>query len=435
MSVKIIGVEKDSVAEYYGFEPGDSIVSINNNEIMDVLDYRFFQNNEVLNITVLDKKGETVFVTVEKEEYEDLGLIFKSYLMDEKRSCKNKCIFCFIDQMPKGMRKSLYFKDDDSRLSFLFGNYITLTNITEHEIERIKRLHISPINISIHTTNPDLRVKMMKNPHAGEALNVMYRLNEAGIKLNGQLVLCPGFNDGAELKRTLNDLLGLENMQSVSAVPVGITKYRAGLEPLEPFTKEGAERVIDTVEEYGELSLKKYGKRRFFASDEFYLTAKREIPPTAFYEDFPQIENGVGMWASLRDEAAAFLEEIKPFKSKKRIVSVATGIAAAGLIREISDKCEKKCPTLKVNVFGIKNNFFGELITVAGLVTATDIINQLKDNDLGEELLIPSAMLRSEGDLFLDDISVEELSRSLGVNVKVTDSCGTDLVNALLKRE
>ena len=435
MSVKITGVEKDSVAEDYGFEPGDSIVAIDGNDIMDVLDYRFYQNNDTLDITVLTKSGETVTVTVEKEEYEDLGLQFETYLMDKKRSCKNKCIFCFIDQMPKGLRESLYFKDDDSRLSFLFGNYITLTNITEHEIERIIRLHISPINISVHTTNPELRVKMMKNRFAGDALKIMYRLNDAGIKLNGQLVLCPGYNDGEELEKSLKDLCELENMQSVSAVPVGITKYREGLEHVDPFDKQSAARVIDTIEKYGEICLKKYGQRRVYASDEFYITAGRKIPPVEFYEDFPQIENGVGMWSMMRDSALKRLDEIKEFEIKDRKVSIVTGMASLKLIDELSKKCEEKCHGLNVKVFGIKNIFFGERITVAGLITATDIIDQLKGKDLGSELLIPSAMLRSERDLFLDDISISELSKALGVKVSVSECNGIDFVNALLQKE
>lgn len=435
MSVKITGVQKNSVAEEYGFEAGDSIVAIDGNEIMDVLDYRFYQNSDTLNITVLAKNGETVTVTVQKEEYEDLGLEFSTYLMDEKRSCRNKCIFCFIDQMPKGLRESLYFKDDDSRLSFLFGNYITLTNISEHEIERIIRLHISPINISVHTTNPELRCKMMKNRFAGEALGVMYRLNDAGIKLNGQLVLCPGFNDGEELERTLKDLCELENMQSVSAVPVGITKYREGLQKVEPFTKEGAAGVIKTINKYGEYCLKKYGQRRIYASDEFYLTAGEEIPPCEFYEDFPQIENGVGMWSIVRQSAADALAEINPRKTQKRKISVVTGTASYKLIRDIADKCEQKYDGLKIDVHGIINHFFGESITVAGLITATDIIDQLKGKDLGDELLIPSAMLRSERDLFLDDISVDSLSETLGVKITVTECDGKSLINALLQKE
>lgn len=422
MSVVIEGVCRGSVAEDYGFEAGDTLFAIDGHEIMDVLDYRFYQSNSELTVTVIDKNGETVEVDIEKEEYEDLGLTFNTYLMDKKRSCANRCIFCFIDQLPKGLRESLYFKDDDSRLSFLFGNYITLTNITEHEVERIIGMHISPVNVSVHTTDPELRVKMMRNKNAGEALKVLYRLDEAGIKLNSQLVLCPGYNDKDALEKTLGDLLKLKNMECIAAVPVGLTKFREGLTELEPFGKESASAVIDIIDKYGDISLQKYGQRRIYASDEFYLLAERKIPDAEFYGDFLQLENGVGLWALFKEQVNDALKE-QDNNSRSRKISVATGKAAYPLISEAARKCAEKSKGLECNVYMIENRFFGERITVAGLVTATDIIGQLSGKDLGEELIIPSSMLRSEGDMFLDEITVKELEDRLGTKVTV---CGCD---------
>ena len=357
--------------------------------------------------------------------------MFDTYLMDQKHSCKNKCIFCFIDQLPKGLRESLYFKDDDSRLSFLFGNYITLTNITEHEIERIIKMHISPINISVHTTNPELRVKMMTNKNAGKALDVIKRFNDAGIKMNSQLVLCPGYNDGAELERTLNDLLNLENMECIAAVPVGLTKYRDGLAKLEPFNKENASSVLDIIDKYAQKSLEKYASRRIYGSDEFYLLAEREIPSAEFYGVFFQRENGVVLWAFRKSEAYSAIKEVGE-KSVDRHISIATGVSAYPLIRDIADKCEQKCKGLKCDVYAIKNNFFGEKITVSGLITATDIYEQLKDTDLGETLYIPSSMLRDGGDMFLDSITLDELSDKLNVKIKPIDNEGYLLVDAII---
>ncbi len=431
MSVIIGDVEKGSCAYKAKIKPGDTLVSLNGNLIMDVLDYRFYQNNEKVTIEIINSKGKTKKIKIKKGEYDELGLIFDTYLMDQKHSCKNKCIFCFIDQLPKGLRKSLYFKDDDSRLSFLFGNYITLTNITEHEIERIIKMHISPINISVHTTNPELRVKMMTNKNAGNALQVIKRFNEAGIKMNSQLVLCPGFNDGAELERTLNDLLKLENMECVAAVPVGLTKYREGLAKLEPFNKVTAGNVLDIIDKYAAIALEKYGNRRIYGSDEFYLLAGREIPPASFYGDFLQLESGVGLWALLKSEAESALSETDT-KTAVRKISIATGVSAYPLIREIADGCEKKCIGLKCNVYPIKNNFFGDKITVSGLITATDIYDQLKNADLGETLLIPSSMLRAEGDMFLDSITLEELSDKLNIKIQPVNNDGYLLVDTII---
>lgn len=430
MSVIIRAVDKKSPAAKAGIKSGDTLVSLNGNIIMDVLDYRFYQNNEKIVAEIINAKGKVKKVKIKKGEYDEIGLIFDTYLMDDKRSCKNKCIFCFIDQLPKGLRESLYFKDDDSRLSFLFGNYITLTNITEHEIERIINMHISPINISVHTTNPELRVKMMTNKNAGKVLDVMRRFNDAGIKMNSQLVLCPGYNDGDELRSSLNDLLNLENMECIAAVPVGLTKYREGLASLEPFNKETASQVLDIIDEYAEKSVKKYGDRRIYGSDEFYLLSGRKIPDAEFYGDFLQLENGVGLWSLLKSEAIDAISDIDNISSSRH-VSIATGVAAYPLLREIADMCEQRCTGLKCDVFAIKNDFFGEKITVAGLITATDIYNQLKNENLGDTLFIPSSMLRAEGDMFLDSITVNELSDKLGVNIVPINNDGYALVNAI----
>lgn len=433
MSVIIKGVQDGSVAAGSKIAPGDKLLSLNGNEIMDVLDYRFYQNNENVIALVEDKNGNVQKYRFKKDEYDELGLLFETYLMDKQHSCKNKCIFCFIDQLPKGLRESLYFKDDDSRLSFLFGNYITLTNITEHEIERIIKMHISPINISVHTTNPELRVKMMKNKNAGKVLQIINRFNEAGIAMNSQLVLCPGYNDGAELEKTLDDLTSLENMKCIAAVPVGLTKYREGLCEITPFDKHSAGRALDIIDKYGDRCVETYGERRVYASDEFYLLSGRKMPDASYYGDFLQLENGVGLWALLKSEAENALDEIGCCTVNRKI-SLATGVAAYGLIRYICDLCEQKSPGLTCNVYAIKNDFFGERITVSGLVTATDIIKQLKDKDLGEELLIPAAMLRKQRDMFLDSITVDELSEALGVPVNYTENDGYDLIDGILNR-
>ena len=435
MSVIIKSVDSKSPAEKAGLKAGDTLISINKNDIMDVLDYRFYQNNAKLKIEYIDDKGKIKHKRIKKQDYEELGLNFETYLMDKQHSCLNKCVFCFIDQLPKGMRDSLYFKDDDSRLSFLFGNYITLTNITEHEIERIIKMHISPINISVHTTNPELRVKMMKNKDAGKVLSVIKRFNDSGIKINCQLVLCPGYNDGEELKRTLSDLTELQNAECIAAVPVGLTKYRDGLADLDPFNPITAAETIDIIDRYGEECIKKYGSRRIYASDEFYLLAKRQMPDADYYGEFLQLENGVGLWALLLKEATDAIAEEEYKLEQKRKISVVTGVAAYHLITEIVDKCKQKWDNLECKVYKIKNNFFGEKITVAGLVTATDIKEQLKGENLGEELLIPAVMLRKEGDMFLDSITLNELSRDLGVKITPVDNDGYSLIDALLGKE
>ncbi len=434
MSVIIKSVEENSPSKRAKITAGGNLLSLNGNEILDVLDYRFYQNEKRLKLKI-EYAGKVKTFRIKKEEYEDLGLCFETYLMDSQRSCKNKCIFCFIDQMPKGMRESLYFKDDDSRLSFLFGNYITLTNITQHEVDRILKLHISPINVSVHTTNPKLRCEMMNNRFAGDSLSVLYQLANAGITVNCQLVLCPGYNDGEELVRSLTDLTALGNVRCIAAVPVGLTGHREGLTHLEPFNKKTASDVLDIMDKFGEECLEKYGKRKVFAADEFYLLAEREIPKADFYEDFLQLENGVGMWALLWDEVnKAFADANEDDLKLSRKITSVTGEAAYPLIKNIFDISEEKWHNLKCNVVKIKNEFFGGKITVTGLVTGGDIIKQLSGLDLGEELLIPSAMLRFEGDKFLDDVTLSELEKSLNVKVRVVENDGYELLSALLGR-
>ncbi len=432
MSVIIKSVEKNSPAYKKGLRAGDTLISIDNNEIMDVLDYRFYQNNPKVSLEFLDSKGKIRTKNIKKKEFEELGLEFETYLMDKKHSCKNKCVFCFIDQLPKGMRESLYFKDDDSRLSFLFGNYITLTNITEHEVERIIKMHISPINISVHTTNPELRVKMMKNKNAGHVLEIMKRFNDAGIKINCQMVLVPGYNDGEELRRTLSDLSALQNAECIAAVPVGLTGHREGLEKIEPFSKENAAKTIEIIDEFGEMCIEKYGERRIYAADEFYILAEKELPDAHYYGDFLQLENGVGLVPLLIDEAEKAIRDTEYALESSRKITLVTGEAAYPFITQIVDKTASKWDNLDCSVRMIKNNFFGGEITVAGLVTATDIKDQLKGLDLGEELLIPSVMLRDGGDMFLDSITVEELSEALNVKITPVDNDGYILIDKIL---
>lgn len=433
MAVLIRSVEEGSPAHKAGIPENSSLISINKNEIFDVLDYRFYQNEKRLKIKV-EANGKIRSYRIKKAEYDELGLVFDTYLMDEQRSCKNKCVFCFIDQLPKGMRDTLYFKDDDSRLSFLFGNYITLTNITEHEIERIIKLHISPINISVHTTNPELRCKMMNNRFAGDALSVLYRLAEAGIAINCQLVLCPDYNDGEELRRTLTDLTSLSTVQSIAAVPVGLTAHREGLAELKPFNKATATAVLDVLNEFSDLTLEKYGKRRVFGSDEFYILSEREIPKISYYEDFLQLENGVGMWSLFLSEAIDAIRNdfVNTVLEKERKITIATGEAAYPLIKNIVDISTKKWHNLYCNVKPIKNEFFGGHITVTGLITGGDLIEQLKCQELGESLLISSSMLRHEKDKFLDDITVEQVEKALNVKVLIIENDGFEFVSNLL---
>ncbi|WP_316637996.1 DUF512 domain-containing protein [uncultured Ruminococcus sp.] len=431
MAVTIKDVYRNSYAYRAGCEAGDTLLSINGNDIVDVLDYRFYQLNSDLELKIRDRKGQVHTVKVRKPEYEELGLEFDTYLMDKEKSCRNQCIFCFIDQLPKGMRESLYFKDDDSRLSFLFGNYVTLTNLTEHEISRIIKMHISPINVSVHTTNPELRVKMMNNRFAGDALKILKRLSEHNIALNTQIVCCPGWNDGEELKRSLRDLYDL-NVNLIGVVPVGITKYREGLAKLTPFTVEKARETVDILEEFGEMCMETRGKRIAYAADELYIKAGYEIPDASFYGDFEAIENGIGLIAQLREDFRDELEWRDADDSIKRTVSIACGTSAAPYLRELMDEAQTKFPGVKVNVYPIVNDFFGEQINVSGLIVGQDLHNQLKDKPLGDALLISSAMLRFENDLFLDDVHIDDLSRKLHIKIYPIHNDGVMLLNAVL---
>lgn len=432
MSVKIFSVDKDSPAELAGICPGETLVSINSNEICDVLDYRFYETNKSLSIAIKGKDGQVRNVQIRKGEYEPIGLEFETYLMDQEHSCRNKCVFCFIDQLPKGMRSSLYFKDDDSRLSFLFGNYITLTNISDRDVERIIKMHISPVNISVHTTNPELRVKMMGNRFAGDSLKILYRLAEAGVKINSQLVLCPGLNDGKELERSLSDLGALyPSVQSIAVVPVGLTKFREDLYPLKSYDASSAEETIRIVERYAENFEAKYGAKICYAADEFYLKANRPIPPASFYGDFDQLENGVGLLANLKQEFEFALEDFSGM-SEERSVTLITGTAAHPFLDELLDELRIKCHNLTCNVVPIRNDFFGHTINVAGLVTGGDIIRQLKGKQLGSELIMPNVMLRHETNVFLDDVTVEDVERELNVKVTVIPNDGYELLNAII---
>ena len=428
MAVRITGVAPGSPAEQYGLSPGGVLEKINGHTIMDVLDYRFHTANRLLSLEF----GGGRVVRVRKAEDEDLGLLFETYLMDAQRRCKNNCVFCFIDQLPKGLRGSLYFKDDDSRLSFLFGNYITLTNITEHEISRIIRMHISPVNISVHTTNPALRVRMMRNRHAGDCLSVIKRFAEGGICMNCQLVLCPGLNDGEELERTLTDLTALwPQVASVAAVPVGLTKYRQGLCPLAPFDRGSARRVLETVGRFAEKCHQEHGDYLVYAADEFYLKAGLGFPAAGRYGDFPQYENGVGISSLLRAEFEAAVREAEA-DTRTRRVHLATGAAAAPALNLLVDIAKKKWHNLECTVHAVDNEFFGEHIDVAGLLTGRDLIARLKGKPLGDRLLLPAVMFRRERDKMLDDVTPEQLEAALGVRVRIVDIDGGEFLKALL---
>ena len=433
--VKILAVLPRSIAAKAGIHGGDVLVSINQNEIRDVLDYRFYLTDTNVSVT-LSRGGAEYTVHINKGEYDDIGLEFETPLMDKKHTCQNGCVFCFIDQLPPGMRESLYFKDDDDRLSFLHGNYVTLTNLKDADIDRIIKMHISPVNVSVHTTTPDLRVKMMKNKHAGEVLSYLGRMADAGIALCTQIVLCKGLNDGAELDRTMHDLIEYHpSLRSCAIVPVGLTKYREKLYPLEAFSPEECAAVIEQVNAFGEECLQKFGTRIFYCSDEFYVRAGLPLPPEEYYEDYSQIENGVGMLTSMKSEfdfELDYLDELLDGFRAPRTVSVATGMAAHEHISSLAKELMARVDGLTVNVYPIVNNFFGPSVTVAGLLTGTDVVEQLSGKDLGDELLFPAVMLRADGDVFLDDMTPAELSERLGVPVCPSENDGAKLIAALL---
>ena len=431
----IASVESGSIAEELGLEPGDAIEEINGNEIEDIFDYQYYVEEEYLDVLVLTKDGEECVLEIEKDEDEDLGITFESSLMDEYHSCCNKCMFCFIDQMPPGMRETLYFKDDDSRLSFLQGNYITLTNMRDKDIERVIRYHLSPINISVHATNPELRCKMLHNRFAGDILEKIGRLYEAGIRMNSQVVLCKGLNDGEELDRTIFDLgKFLPYMESLSVVPVGLTKYREGLAPLELFEKEDAGKVLKQIHKWQDYFRENYGTTFVHASDEWFILAEQEFPDEAYYEGYGQLENGVGMMRLLLEEVKERLEELTGDNREKH-VAIATAKLDYQTIKKLAADVEKKFPGIKIAVYCIINKFFGEHITVSGLLTGQDIIAQLKGKTLGEELLLPCNVLKADEDIFLDDISLKELSDSLQVPVNIIQSEGRDFVDKIITIE
>lgn len=434
MAVKVYAVGSNSLCRKKGIREGDLLLRVNGNEISDVLDYRFYCDDEKLKLEFQTASGKIKIVKCKNVfSPDDLGLSFETYLMDKQRSCRNKCIFCFIDQLPKGLRPSLYFKDDDARLSFLFGNYITLTNLSEHDVDRIIKMHISPINASVHTMDPLLRVQMMKNPHAGEALRYLYRFSDAGIRLNVQLVLCPGINDGAALEFTLGKLKELKSLQSIAAVPVGLTKYREQLCPLRKFNAAEAAAVIDTIDAFNDALVQDGKERLAYPSDEFYQLAGRELPPYEYYGDFPQLDNGVGMLTSMRYE---FLEalEAAPADRKKRNFILVTGMAAFSLQKELADRFCEKFTNSRITVCGIENEFFGKDVTVAGLLTGTDILRYFKNNPpAAGTLVFPSVMFKSrEETVFLDDVQLDEIENQLAVRAVIADCDALSLLELFI---
>ena len=434
MAVRITSVEPGSPARRARIHKGDTLISINGNAITDVLDYRFYMTDEHLEILLCDQEKKLRTVVVEKDEYDDLGLEFETYLMDRQMGCKNACIFCFVDQTPPGMRKSLYFKDDDTRMSFLFGNYATLTNLKEGDIQRIIKMHISPINISIQTMNPALRVQMMKNPFAGESLKFVRMLTEGGIKINTQIVLCPGYNDGEQLEYSLSELAKLgPNVQSIAVVPVGLTRYREKLTPLRGFFPQEAVEVVKTMERWGEYFCKEYGTRTAYASDEFYILAGKDFPPYEFYEDFAQLENGVGMMTLMQHDFAQALKEAQLEQSPAaHRCTIATGQLAYPMMQDFAERVQQAFPQVQVQVKKIRNDFWGPTITVAGLITGQDLLAQLEGLDLGSELLIPANMLRHEQDRFLDDLTLEQVQETLGVPVLPVENDAFELLARML---
>ena len=428
-------VYKDSIAEEIGIEVDDLLISVNNQAIHDIIEYRFLLSDEYLEVEIQKINGEVYVYEIEKDYDEDLGIEFTNPIIDKAKSCRNKCVFCFIDQLPEGMRETLYFKDDDSRLSFLQGNFVTLTNMSEEDINNIIKYRISPINISVHTTNPELRQTMIKNKFAGELYSIMKRLADAKIQMNCQIVLCPGYNDKEELTRTIKDLETLyPYVNSAAIVPVGITKHRGHLPNLEIFNEKTANQTIDQVHELQKMYLEKRETRFAFLSDEFYIMANRKLLEYDEYEGFIQFENGVGMISKLEREIQNHLKKLsKDQISKKKKVSIATGHSSFEFIKKMAKEIMDICPNMQINVYKIKNNFFGETITVSGLITATDIIEQLKNQDLGETLYIPRNMLKSDEEIFLDNITLEELNETMKLEIVPCLNEGHDFVDKILK--
>ncbi len=442
-------IEPGSIAEELEIEPQDILLSINGKEIEDVFDYHYLIHDEYLTVLIRKSNGEEWELEIEKDYAEDLGIVFANGLMDDYKSCHNKCIFCFIDQMPKGMRETLYFKDDDSRLSFLQGNYVTLTNMKDKDLERIIAYKLAPINISVQTTNPELRCRMLNNRFAGEALKKIDRLYEAGIEMNGQIVLCKGVNDGEELERSIRDLTKyLPYMESVSVVPVGLSKYREGLYPLEPFTKEDAGEVLATIHRWQNICMESHGTHFVHASDEWYLLAEADLPGEENYDGYIQLENGVGMIRLLIDEFAEALETLQvrltdtsvpkeelPDRTEQHEVSLVTGLLMAPFLQKMAEELMQVLPNYRLTVYPIRNDFFGERITVSGLLTGQDIRTQLQGKTLGERVLLPCNLLRSGEEVFLDDMTLSELNEALQVKIDIVKSSGQDLLDAMLGKD
>lgn len=437
----IARIEPGSIAEEMEIEAGDRLLEINGQAVEDVFDYQYLTQDEYVEVLVAKPSGEEWLLEIDKDYEEDLGIIFENGLMDDYRSCSNKCIFCFIDQMPPGMRPTLYFKDDDSRLSFLQGNYVTLTNMSDVDVERIIKYHMSPINISFQTTNPELRCRMLHNRFAGEALKKVDRFYEAGIEMNGQIVLCKGFNDGEELERSIRDLTCyLPHLKSVSVVPVGLSKYRDGLEPLEPFEREDAKAVIGQIRRWQEKLYPEYGLHFVHASDEWYVLAGEELPPEETYDGYLQLENGVGMLRLMMEEFEDAMERFsQPGALEGRILSgtysSVTGQISYPYIRRMADRIMERFPDIRILVYPIRNDFFGERITVTGLLTGQDILRQLRGKELGEILCLPENLLRSGEHVLLDDITVEDIAGTLQVRTDIVKSSGYDFVDAFVRKK
>lgn len=428
----IIKVEENSIAREMGIEAGDILVSINDKAVKDVFDYRYLIQDEYIEVAIEKPNGEAWLLEIDKEEYEDLGIVFGTGLMDKARSCTNKCIFCFIDQLPKGMRESLYFKDDDSRLSFLQGNYVTLTNMKEEDIDRIIFYHLSPINVSVHTTDMELRKFMLKNPNATRLMDYLRKLNENYIEMNFQIVLCKDINDGANLDKSIEDLSEfLPIARSMSIVPFGKSAHREGLYNIELFNKEDCKKIISQVEQWQNKFLNEYGTRFCFLSDEFYITAGEPLPDNDFYEGYPQYENGVGMVTLMKKEFYEKLQNIEP-DNIKRNITIATGKIAYDFIRSLGDAIEHKFKNTKINVVPIENDFFGRTITVSGLMTGSDIINQLKNKELGDYLFVPENCLRAEETVLLDDVDIKDIERELNIKVVVASNDGDKMLNQII---
>ncbi len=432
MAAKIVHIDPGSPAERCGIRPGELLVSINGNPVRDVLDYKFYSYDPRLVFQLQREDGSLRQVRMKKPEGLDPGIDFESYLMDQAKSCSNRCVFCFIDQLPRGMRRTLYFKDDDARLSFLMGNYISMTNLSQEDVDRMIRMHVSPVNVSVHTTNPELRVKMLRNPKAGEALKIMDRFAAAHITMNCQLVICKGLNDGAELKRSLDDLEKLyPAVQSISVVPFGMTRHREKLYPLQPIQKEDAREIIRITETFAAHCLKAYGTRLAFCGDELYIKAGMPFPDVDYYEEFTQFENGVGMMSLFMRQ---FRRELPWYEGKTaRPFCIATGTAAAPFLAKLIDEVKGKCDNLKGQVYTIVNHFFGEGVSVAGLITGQDLIRGLEGKDLGERVLISANMLRDGGDVFLDDYTLKQVSETLGVPVVPVEIDGMALLEQIFE--